>query len=506
MADAPRITDRRASARASGLIVPTAAQATAALQGRLPRDGVAVPGLGDTNRLSQQGRGSHDELTEMRLNRRVALKKQSAATSGADVMMATGRPRDPMFYWRNNNVPYDVTRDDELKKIRAFCNTPDAPIWMGDYSFKPIGEVQRGDEIIGWIYSTGEGGQQRKKLVRTKVLATKRRMAPEVVRITMESGRVVRCTPDHMWANYHYSPIQGEVLDRRIVKATGQPRNKPITWQQPEYKPAAVGGHLTSFIEPTEPLEGEKERLVAAWLSGIYDGEGSGNEIGQSRSYNPDVYRRIQENLDLLGIPHRDMEDRIRIQTHIGIGVGKRGKAGGQQALVDFLNWTNPVRRVKAHTDRQLLTRPSGGKDKIVSIESEGPGEVVSMQTETGNYVAWGYASRNCRLLYLTHPVIAGCIDVFSKWSVRPSRWALEREPRGLGRRRTAQPRRRGDREVAVPQGAALPDPAAGDAAQGAAGAPPRWEYDALMRSYPELQAYASENALMPVSTSCSSS
>jgi hypothetical protein len=115
------ISDKRSSARTPGLIVPTAAQTTAALRGRLPRDGVAVPGLGDTNRLSRQGRGSHDELTEMRLNRRVALRKQGAATSGADVMMATGRPRDPMFYWRNNNVPYDVTRDDELRKIRAFC-------------------------------------------------------------------------------------------------------------------------------------------------------------------------------------------------------------------------------------------------------------------------------------------------------------------------------------------------------------------------------------------------
>jgi len=41
--------------------------------------------------------------------------------NAANVSFATGRPRDPMFYWRQNNLPYDVTKDDELKKIRAFC-------------------------------------------------------------------------------------------------------------------------------------------------------------------------------------------------------------------------------------------------------------------------------------------------------------------------------------------------------------------------------------------------
>src|ERR1700744_1438035 len=345
--------------------------------------------FGDTNPFTQafsRNQSQDEVLKEMRMNRRIAAMEKrgngfgggggygginGAYGSGSSVSFATGRPRDPLFYWRENNLPYDITKDSELKKIRAFCNTPEAPIWMGDYSFKPIGEVQVGDEVIGWEYNEGPNGQLRKKLVRTQVMATHRRLAPEVVRITMESGRVIRCTPDHMWANYYYSPTQGDVLDRRTLKSTGQPRNKPIAWKQPEYKAASVGSYLTSFIEPTQPLQDEKERLTAAWLSGIYDGEGSGNEIGQSLSHNPDVYRRIQESLDLLGLPHRDMDDRIKIQTHIGGAAGKRGKAGGQQALVDFLNWTNPVRRVKPHIDRMLLTRPSGGKDRVVSIESE---------------------------------------------------------------------------------------------------------------------------------------
>jgi hypothetical protein len=115
MAEAPRINDRRHHARPSGLIVPGSA--------RLPREGVTLPGPGDTNRFSRVA--DDDTVREMKLNRRIAARKTAASGpvggGSSNVMMATGRPRDPMFYWRQNNIPYDVTKDDELKKIRAFC-------------------------------------------------------------------------------------------------------------------------------------------------------------------------------------------------------------------------------------------------------------------------------------------------------------------------------------------------------------------------------------------------
>lgn len=41
--------------------------------------------------------------------------------SGQGLQMATSRPRDPMFYWRQNNLPFDFTKPAELRKIREFC-------------------------------------------------------------------------------------------------------------------------------------------------------------------------------------------------------------------------------------------------------------------------------------------------------------------------------------------------------------------------------------------------
>lgn len=65
------------------------------------------------------------EVAEMRANRRVNSKIAAAAANpgnrgGADISFATGRPRDPLFYWRQNNLPYDFSKDEELEKVRMY--------------------------------------------------------------------------------------------------------------------------------------------------------------------------------------------------------------------------------------------------------------------------------------------------------------------------------------------------------------------------------------------------
>jgi hypothetical protein len=117
-----RVTNRR------GLVTGQSIADAKRFASRLPAEGVQY-NVEDSNRFSRQGRGDDDVMAEMRLNRRVASRRTGAASAavpssgvgGANLSFATGRPRDPMFYWRQNNIPYDVTKDDELKKIREFC-------------------------------------------------------------------------------------------------------------------------------------------------------------------------------------------------------------------------------------------------------------------------------------------------------------------------------------------------------------------------------------------------
>lgn len=69
--------------------------------------------------------GEEKTRAEMARNRAINRKQGSltgnpANRSGADISFATGRPRDPLFYWRQNNLPYDFADPDELRKVRLY--------------------------------------------------------------------------------------------------------------------------------------------------------------------------------------------------------------------------------------------------------------------------------------------------------------------------------------------------------------------------------------------------
>jgi hypothetical protein len=59
------------------------------------------------------------EATEMRVNRRVNRKTASGGPSAS--AFATGRPRDPLFYWKQNNLPYEVDDESQLRQLRMYC-------------------------------------------------------------------------------------------------------------------------------------------------------------------------------------------------------------------------------------------------------------------------------------------------------------------------------------------------------------------------------------------------
>lgn len=63
------------------------------------------------------------EVSEMRKNRSITKRASAAGGSrgGSDLAFATGRPRDPFFYWKQNNLPYDTADAEELKRVRLFC-------------------------------------------------------------------------------------------------------------------------------------------------------------------------------------------------------------------------------------------------------------------------------------------------------------------------------------------------------------------------------------------------
>jgi hypothetical protein len=252
-----------------------------------------------------------------------------------------------------------VTWGNEWKFKQRYCNPPEAPIWMSDFSFRPLGEIKVGDEIIGW--RKAEPGSRAKKgngmdtLCKSTVVAVNRRIAP-IVKVMLESGKIIRCTPDHLWLN----------------SLCNEERAKWVSVQ--------IDRTLVRVVDVEPELSGDKLR-DAAWLAGVYDGEGTWPQIAQCPIANPLVYQKIQDALTNLGFAFTKYPDRISI-------------TGGRAAAIRFRRFVQPNKL--GHLESSILTTRFKSPERVVGIWPDGEGEVISMTTTTGNYVAWGLASKNC--------------------------------------------------------------------------------------------------------------
>jgi hypothetical protein len=259
----------------------------------------------------------------------------------------------------------------EKRGKKGYCNTPDAPIWMADQTFKPIGEVEVGDKVMGWERLNGH-----RSLVVTTVEAIQKRKARNVVQVTMESGRVIKCTLDHQWLSGHHGKGEGcNDIFTSVVNRYGK------------------GALLSHVIDPIKPLS-SKMNKAAFWLAGIYDGEGSSNSIAQDQEHNPEVCKRIEETLKALKFDFKYRKDSYfllgGLQTYVKILSLPITRRKQLLDLIFHSKWSK-----YEHKDmREPVFSRTG--DRVLHIKQLPTQEVVSMQTTTHNYVAWGYASSNC--------------------------------------------------------------------------------------------------------------
>lgn len=352
---------------------------------------------------------------------------------------------------------------------------PGSLVLCEDYTFRPIESLKAGDVVVGWNrrpnrrYSPPEKSKwhssevhfTQDSLVKTKVMGTYKRRAP-VVKITLDTGDVLLCTKDHKWLGGTH-PDRGYItaeVGKRLVKSF-VPMSSPIDTSSEEYAVGYVCGALhgdgtrgrgllrvqceefsnhfrnltsrcrysvstkTVVIDGknlyyTHILGGRKMHQWlenwkpvsldnwAGWLAGIYDAEGSNNSIGQSQSANPSIYARIKEGLAMFGFSFRETVQKHEILID-----------GGRDDLIRFLNITRPISYSKA--DKVLLSgKFKKNRPTVMKVEDVGEMDVISLQTESGNYFGDGYASKNCdytvRARYAGHQNLYGiqqyCMDV----------------------------------------------------------------------------------------------
>ena len=277
--------------------------------------------------------------------------------------------------------PVLLTRDELAEKRRDMgsytfsCFKKDTQVLMADWSQRNIENVSVGDMVVG--YSLGKGYKNRASLKPSRVIAFNKRRA-DAVKIIFESGRYIVCTEDHkFWSGRSDRGYSALTATEEYGKQTG----------------------ACSIYNPL--LIDEVDAYHAGYLAAMIDGEGSitGSTIHISQCFktHPKVCKLIEETLDACSLPWGVCIPSSRPQ-HRDYYI-----TGGRQQHIRLANIVRNCGKIDKICD--LLFKQGtrnigkGARDAVVSIEPVGKIEVFNIQTETGNYIAGGYAAKNCQML-----------------------------------------------------------------------------------------------------------
>jgi predicted phage terminase large subunit-like protein len=283
--------------------------------------------------------------------------------------------------------------DEKRRDFGSFvfsCFVADTKILMGDWIQKNISKIRPGDTVVGYQFGS-QGKGYKTNLVESKVVAINTRLS-KIVRFTFESGRTITCTKDHKFYTGRQGIEDGGTENRR-------------TYNQLGFGVKELGAAI-SIYDPRH-INGKHNKTSAAWLAGLFDGEGSMSNnvlaIHQSKEHNPEVCARLEQVLDELKFDYGQCNRSSGVRN----GCNHKGSImyylrGGRSEKLRFLTICKPVRGYKIVYDLFKYGSKDIGlsaRDKLVGIEELGEAKVYSIQTETGNYIADGYAVKNCQML-----------------------------------------------------------------------------------------------------------
>lgn len=255
-----------------------------------------------------------------------------------------------------------------------FCLEPKTKVLTEDLRWVPIGSLLVGDKLIGFDeYAPGGKGKGRTWQPAT-VTETSVMRAPRY-KITMESGKELISTSEHMWL------ARRSQFDYEWFKTS-------------KLKP---GDKIKSLgVEPWE-VDDSRE---AGYLQGFFDGEGclSGRaNIAQSLGFSQNRGPVLDYVNELLVKRDFDIKDQNPDDK-----CSKARIMGGMPEMMRFLGQIRPLRLLPKFHEMFYGTRIYGtanpAVDIVTSVEYLDEGEVVVLGTSTNTLVAEGLLSHNSKI------------------------------------------------------------------------------------------------------------
>jgi len=276
----------------------------------------------------------------------------------------------------------------------VYCWAPESRVWMADGSWKPISQVVIGDWVIGFekcpvetkphLVGKRGGAQSRTQLCFTRVVNFGSRIA-SVVTHSLNDGTFFRCTEEHKFFKIWKSGRVGSSYDKE----------EGLT----DHNYSEVK-NLTRLRKTIDPFDSCPDSYVAGWLGGMYDADGSWGKnriaIYQSEKHNPDICQRIRDSLNQLGIPFGEYE--ISQDTNLGYSTLIHFCIDTREGRAKFLSWCKPTKHYEK-LRKTLVGHNALHTVRIVGRSDPQPSQVHWIETETGNYICEGLASKNSHMV-----------------------------------------------------------------------------------------------------------
>ena len=264
-----------------------------------------------------------------------------------------------------------------------YCLAPETKVLTEDLRWVPVSTLQVGDKVIGFDENHGGAGKGR-TYQSTVVTETSVIQAPRY-ELTMESGKKITCTGEHMWLSSWGS--------------------QKFRYDWVKTKDLKYGDRIKTL--GVDPWETDNSR-DGGYLAGFFDGEGyisqQGMMLGASQNYGH-VQEKVIQLLEERGYDTR--EDGAE-------KISKFRLTGGLPETMRFLGSIRPGRLLNKFPDllpgRRIYGRLDPAVDRVVSVERKDFGPVIALGTSTSTLIAEGLLSHNTKIGYFFDLYQAGCV------------------------------------------------------------------------------------------------
>lgn len=264
------------------------------------------------------------------------------------------------------------------------CLTPETRVLTRDLRWKPSGDLEVGDDLVGFDEHRLEHGAQR-KITPATVAAVGGAHRPGYA-MYLSDGTMLRCSAEHLW----------------LVVAGGDHRYRRMDWASAD----KIAAQLRQGQRPTIARYFQPWREESGWdvgyLAGLLDGEGSLCLTQNKRDGDHNFMVNISQR------PGTVLDEAKRILGKLGVHFGVSLPPGRDVAALNLqgmwqekaaaLGAIRPKRLVQKFVETPLPRFGMRAMDvlEVVEMRPIAKLEIVPMATTSRTYFAEGFASHNC--------------------------------------------------------------------------------------------------------------